>query len=191
MLFHPKKICEAKPIVYCVCRKGERKTGKKDPRMTQCTQCFEWFHNDCARVPEVLPDGWECKWCVGGADKQGWQRWVSDRKKPKKRHHRDVPRLQGTVVGGDHRPVFSAPLDWEKVVDEVKEKARRAAVKNRQLTDAAQRFIDEGLPGSHHLLDRVGGNGLESRVVDNELIDDLIHEGLLHLEDEEGEDEEE
>ena len=128
--------------------------GKKDKRMTQCSQCYEWFHNDCGNVPDTLrpeSEDWTCEWCQKGADKQGYQRWFSNRKKPKKRHCKDTPRHKGTEIGGDHAPQHSVPLGWDEVVVEVKEMARRAAVKSRRLTDAAQSFMDQGLPGGHHL----------------------------------------
>ena len=138
VLFHPKPIVEELKAKFCVCGKGERKRGEKPKDMIQCDECWEWYHSDCADVADVAAvqnSDWKCEWCKNGVDKEGFQRWKSGRKKAKKRHRNDVPKLNGAVLGGDPAVRYSAPPSWEGKVEQVKEMARRAAIKKRKLTE--------------------------------------------------------
>jgi hypothetical protein len=179
VLFHSKPIVVQEAAKYCVCRRGERKKGKKSKDMVQCIGCWEWFHYDCCG----LPDGadlngvqWSCEWCNDVADKYGYQRWRTGRKNPKKRHYKDVPKARGGVQDGVLPPAYSAPVSWEGKVEQVKEMARRAAIKNRKLTEAVENLV-EGR--GHHLVDAVGMAGLSARPVDDGLIDEMLEGGML------------
>lgn len=179
VLFHPKQICEKLPAQYCVCKKPERKKGKKSKEMIQCAGCWEWFHFDCVGIADgsdVTDKDWKCEWCRDVVDTEGYQRWRSGRKKAKKRHHKDVPKLQGAVLGQDPPPRYSAPLTWEGKVNEVKELARRASIKKRKLTEAVEQLVDEG---GHHVVDAEGMAGLELRAVDDGLVDEMVGAGLV------------
>ena len=69
LLFHPEPIVVQGLAKMCVCRKGERKMGKKSTQMIQCDECFEWFHFDCAGVgddSEAAEADWKCHWCTDG-----------------------------------------------------------------------------------------------------------------------------
>lgn len=55
------------------------------------------------------------------------EKWT---KKVKKRHRKDIPKLNGAILGGDPEVRYSAPPFWEGKVEQVKELARRAAIKN-------------------------------------------------------------
>jgi hypothetical protein len=183
LLFHPKPIVEELPAKYCVCGKGERKNGKGSSEMVQCEGCWDWFHFDCAgikRRADVDGVDWTCEWCRDPIDKQGYQRWKSGRKKPKKRHQRDMPRLNGAVLGGDPPSRFSAPPTWEGKVTQVQELARRAAVKKRKLTEAVEQLVAEG---GHHLVDAEGMAGLELRPVDDGVIDEMVGAGMVDEEE--------
>jgi hypothetical protein len=179
VLFHPKPIVEELKAKFCVCGKGERKAGKKSKLMIQCEECWEWYHSDCAGVEDaaaVQNDDWKCEWCTSDVDKEGYQRWKSGRKKAKKRHHKDVPKLNGAVLGGNPAVRYSAPPSWDGKVEQVKELARRAAIKKRKLTEAVEKLVDEG---GHHLVDAEGMAGLELRPVNDGMIDEVLQAGLV------------
>lgn len=187
VLFHPDPIVQALPAKMCVCGKGERKRGGKDDRMIQCDECYEWFHWDCANVPDAFDagsDDWRCEWCLNGADREGNQRWLSGRKKPKLRHLNDRPVAKGAQAGMDPPLEYSAPPLWEGKVEEIRELSRRQAVKKRKLRVAVQDLVDAG---GHHLMDAEGQGGLESRAVDDGLVDELVGAGIVDP-DELGED---
>ena len=97
-------------------------------------------------------------------------------KKQKKRHRNDVPKLNGAVLGGDPAVRYSAPPSWEGKVEQVKEMARRAAIKKRKLTEAVEKLVDEG---GHHLVDAEGMAGLELRPVNDGMIDEVLEAGLV------------
>src|SRR5262245_22579011 len=112
VLFHPEPIVVERTAKMCICKKGERKRGRKSTRMTQCDECYEWFHNDCAGIPDELDVNaveWHCEWCQDEPDREGYQRWKTGRKRPKKRHLRDRPREKGVELGGDVPRQYSAP----------------------------------------------------------------------------------
>jgi hypothetical protein len=179
VLFHPKPIVEELKAKFCVCGKGERKRGEKPKDMIQCDECWEWYHSDCADVADVAAvqnTDWKCEWCKNGVDKEGFQRWKSGRKNAKKRHRNDVPKLNGAVLGGDPAVRYSAPPSWEGKVEQVKEMARRAAIKKRKLTEAVEQLVDEG---GHHLVDAEGMAGLELRPVNDGMIDEVLQAGLV------------
>jgi hypothetical protein len=174
LLFHPKPIVEELPAQYCVCKKGERKKGKGSTEMIQC---------DCAGLKDDADVGgkeWKCEWCLDPIDKQGYQRWREGRKKAKRRHQRDMPRLNGAVLGGDPPSRYSAPPTWEGKVAQVQELARRAAVKKRKLTEAVEQLVAEG---GHHLVDAEGTAGLELRPVDDGVIDEMVGAGIVDEEE--------
>jgi hypothetical protein len=178
-LFHPQPIVVEEVPTYCVCKKGEARGKKYSNEMIQCDQCCEWFHFDCvgiARGTALGDDEWKCEWCLDTVDKEGYQRWRTGRKKPKKRHHRDEPRHHGVAMGLDKRPKSLNPPDWDGKVKQVREEARRAAVKKRKLTDAVELLVDKG---GHHVVDAEGMAGLETRPVDDALVDELVGAGLV------------
>jgi hypothetical protein len=180
LLFHPKPIVEELPAQYCVCKKGERKQGQGSTEMIQCDGCWDWFHFDCVGFEDdadVAGKEWNCEWCLDPIDKQGFQRWRTGREKPKRRHQRDAPRLNGAVLGGDPPPRYSAPPTWEGKVAEVQELARRAAVKKRKLTEHVEQLVAEG---GHHLVDAEGMAGLELRPVDDVVIDEMVGAGIVN-----------
>lgn len=181
VLFHPEQIVVERAPKMCVCRKDKRKRGKKTRERTQCVECWEWFHNDCANVPESAGGGgedWKCEWCQSEMDKEGYQRWRSGRKKAKKRHARDRPRVNGAELGGDIACSFSAPPSWEGKVEEVRELSRRMAVKKRKLKEAVQELVDKE---GHHMVDAEGMAGLELRAVDDGLVDEMVGAGMVDL----------
>lgn len=71
---------------------------------------------------------------------------------------------------------YSAPPSWEGKVKQVKELARRAAIKKRKLTEAVEKLVDEG---GHHLVDAEGMAGLELRPVNDGMIDEVLEAGLV------------
>ena len=179
VLIHPKPIAEELKAKFCICGKGERKMGKKSKVMIQCEECWEWYHSDCVGVADasvVQNDDWKCEWCKSDIDKEGYQRWKSGRKKAKKRHRKDIPKLNGAILGGDPAVRYSAPPSWEGKVDQVKELARRAAIKKRKLTEAVEKLVEEG---GHHLVDAEGMAGLELRPVNDGMIDEALEAGLV------------
>ena len=127
---------------------------------------------------DVAGKEWKCEWCLDPIDKEGYQRWKSEssREKSKRRHHRDMPRLNGAVLGQDAPPRYSAPPTWDGKVAEVQELARRAAVKKRKLTEAVEQLLAEG---GHHLADAEGIAGLELRPVDDGVVDEMVGAGLV------------
>lgn len=179
VLFHPDEIVLEVPAKYCVCGQGERKGGKRTKLMIQCEECFEWFHYDCVGLADDY-DGenndWKCEWCTGGADKQGRQRWESGRKKAKLRHVNDRPVAKGAQLGENPPQAYTAPVSWEGKVAEVKEIARRNAIKKRKLEEAVQELADGG---GHHVADAEGLGGLEARPVDDALVDDFVAAGFV------------
>jgi len=179
VLFHPDPIVKELPTQYCVCKKGERTGRKWKDQMIQCETCWDWFHFDCAGFKEddTIPAGdWQCEWCLSAVDKEGYQRWRTGRKKPKKRHQRDAPKHHGAVLGGDGPKQYSAPPSWDGKVAQVQELARRSAIKKRKLTEAAEQLVGNG---GHHLVDAEGMAGLEVRPVDDAMIDEMVGAGLL------------
>jgi hypothetical protein len=179
VLIHSKPIVEELKAKFCICGKGERKAGKKSMLMIQCEECWEWYHSDCAGVEDaaaVQNADWKCDWCKNGFDNEGYQRWKSGRKKAKKRHRKDIPKLKGAILGGDPAVRYSAPPSWDGKVEQVKELARRAAIKKRKLTEAVEKLVDEG---GHHLVDAEGMAGLELRPVNDGMIDEVLQAGLV------------
>lgn len=188
VLFHPKPIVMELAPGYCVCKKGAHRKGEHTSTMIQCEGCYEWFHYDCVGLKDndAAPgDEWRCEWCRDDIDKEGFQRWRSGRKMPKKRHHRDMPKHKGAVLGQDAPKRYSAQQLWEGKVAEVKELARRAAVKKRKLTDAVELLV---AGGGHHVYDAEGMAGLVARPVDPQMVDEAIHSGLVNEKDCEGDD---
>lgn len=179
VLIHPKPIVAELKAKFCICGKGERKRGKKSMVMIQCEECLEWFHSDCVGVVDigaVQSDDWKCEWCKSVVDKRGFQKWESGRKNAKKRHRKDIPKLNGAILGGDTAVRYSAPPSWDGKVEQVKEFARRAAIKKRKLTEAVENLVDKG---GHHLVDTEGIAGLEPRPVDDGMIDEALQAGLV------------
>lgn len=179
VLVHPEPIVVELPPKYCICKKGERIRSKITLRMIQCDECWEWFHFDCVGFEDdkdVKDDVWKCEWCNYKIGKDGIQRWISKRKRAKNRHYKDAPRRNGAVRGGNPPKSFSAPQDWDGKVAEIKEIARRAAIKKKKLTDAVEKLVDEG---GHHLVDAVGMAGLDVRAVDGAMIDEMLGAGLV------------
>lgn len=179
VLIHPHPIVHEVGEKFCVCRKPERKMGNKSMDMIQCDECWEWYHSDCAGVADVAEFEnayWKCEWCESAVDKGGFQRWKTGRELPKKRHRNDIPRLNGAVLGGNPPKRYSNPSSWEGKVEQVKEKARRAAIKKRKLTEAVEKLVDEG---GHHLVDAEGMAGLELRPVNDGMIDEAVEAGLV------------
>jgi hypothetical protein len=179
VLLHPDPIVQKLPAKYCVCKQGVRLGGKKTDKMIQCAGCWDWFHFDCVQLKDdgdELDDDWECEWCLSKVDKGGYQRWKSGRKRPKKRHYTDTPRRNGGELGGDVPSNYSAPPSWDGKVKEVKELARRSAIKKRKLTEAVEQLVAEG---GHHVVDAEGAAGLEMRPVDDGLVDELVGAGVV------------
>lgn len=188
VLFHPDPIVKELEPVYCVCKKGERLAGGRSKVMIQCVACYEWFHMDCVGLSDDgdgVGDDWQCEWCHSDVDKKGYQRWSSRRKKAKLRHHKDTPRHNGGVLGGNPPVRYSAPPSWDGKVLEVRESARRAAIKKRKLTEAVEQLV--GL-GGHHVVDAEGPAGLEARPVDDGLVDEIVGAGLVNEADYESDD---
>jgi hypothetical protein len=71
---------------------------------------------------------------------------------------------------------YSASPSWDGKVEQVKELARRAAIKKRKLTEAVEKLVDEG---GHHLVDAEGMAGLELRPVNDGMIDEVLQAGLV------------
>ena len=71
---------------------------------------------------------------------------------------------------------YSAPPSWDGKVKEVKELARRSAIKKRKLTEAVEQLVAEG---GHHVVDAEGAAGLEMRPVDDGLVDELVGAGVV------------
>ena len=183
VLFHPKPIVEKVPSKTCVCSKPADRGGKTSTAMTQCDECFEWFHNDCAGVKEGVDlrgVEWKCEWCLDKPDREGYHRWRTGRKRPKKRHFRDTPKNKGVLKDGEPQVEYSAPTSWEGKVEQIKELARRAAVRKRKLEDAAQVIVDGG---GHHSVDAEGMAGVELRPVDDGLVDELVGAGMIDPDD--------
>ena len=179
VLFHPDPIVVELPPEYCVCRKEEYKGGKASNEMIQCDACLEWFHFECVglkRQHKVGAGAWSCEWCRDPVDKLGYQRWRSNRKRPKRRHHLDTPRHRGAQPGQDAPRRYNVGPQWDDKVAEVKELARRAAVRKRRLTEAVEGLVAEG---GHHVVDAEGMAGLELRAVDDGLVDEIVGAEIL------------
>lgn len=179
VLFHKDPVSELMEPKMCICRKGERRRGRKTKSMTQCDGCFEWYHNDCAGLADDFDahgQEWKCEFCLDTADRYGYQRWKNNRQKPKKRHIRDSPKMQGAQSGGEPPRQYTAPRSWDGKVVETQERSRRMAVKKRKLQEAAEVLVDQR---GHHLVDAEGLAGLEARPVEDGLIDEMVEAGLI------------
>lgn len=177
--FHPDPVVVELPLIMCVCGKGERNRDGDELRMVQCDECYEWFHFDCVQLDDdcdVAALEWKCEWCTNGADHQGKQRWTTGRKKAKLRHVNDAPRARGAKADEEPPARYSAAPTWDGKVTEIKELARREAVKKRKLHEAAESLVGKG---GHHLVDAEGLGGLELRAVDECLVDDFINAGII------------
>jgi hypothetical protein len=179
VLFHPEPIVVQLPAKYCVCGKDEHISCAEPGAMIQCDGCWEWFHFACVTQLDDEKAIWHCEWCKDKPDKEGYQRWrnfTNGRTMPKKRHNKDVPRLQGAQLGQSPPLRYSAPVDWDGKVAEVQELARRAAVKKRKLTEAVEQLM---VQDGHHLTDAEGMAGLKARAVDDALVDEMLEAGLI------------
>jgi hypothetical protein len=182
VLFHPKPIVEKLKPAYCVCKQGETRKGHKKDEMVQCEECWDWFHLACVGEKDaaaVKAKDWKCEWCLDTVDKEGYQRWRSGRVKPKRRHCKDAPKLHGAQLGQNAPSRHSAPPTWEGKVAEVKELARRAAIKKRKLTEAVEQLV---VKEGHHLVDAEGMAGLELRPVDEGFVDEMVQAGIVEPE---------
>ncbi len=122
---------EELPAQYCICKKGERKKGKGSTEMIQCEGCWDWFHFDCVDIKDgahVGGEEWSCEWCLDPIDKQGYQRWRSNRDRPKRRHQRDMSRLNGAVLDQDKPLRYSAPPTWDGKVAEARCEKNRFSI---------------------------------------------------------------
>ena len=176
VLFHPDPLVEELLASYCTCEKPER---PDETDMVQCENCWEWFHYDCLGIEEGTDFSevlWKCEWCEDKPDRLGYQRWRTGRKVAKRRHIKNFPRLHGALYGQDQPARYSAPPTWDGKVAEVKELARRQAIKKRKLTEAVENLVDQG---GHHLVDAQGMAGLVMRPVDAGLVDEMIGAGLV------------
>ena len=180
VLFHKEPISIPKPPEYCVCRKDVDRGKGKTSSMVNCISCHDWFHFDCAGIAEDADlEGvdWKCEWCLDKHDNKGFQRWRTGRGRPKRRHYNDTPKSRGVALGEDARAHFSAEQTWEGKVADIKEMARRAAIKKRKLTDAAEKVMNDQ---AHHLTDAEGMAGLVARPVDDALVDELVGAGIVN-----------
>ncbi len=183
VLFHPKPIVVQVPAKTCVCRQPAVRGGGANTEMKQCDECYEWYHTDCIvnkELVDLFGGVLKCEWCRDKADREGYHRWRTGRNRPKRRHFRDSPRNKGVLRDGEPQVEYSAPVSWEGKVEEIKELARRAAVKKRKLEDAAQAVVDGG---GHHSVDAEGMAGVRLRPVDDGLIDELVGAGLIDPDD--------
>lgn len=183
VLFHPDPVSVAIDAKYCVCRQGAHRANAVLNHMIQCDSCLDWFHFDCVGLigsPEDQPDDWKCEWCCDTIDREGFQRWRTNRKLPRKRHFNDTPRARGLLQGGELPQEYSNPPSWEGKVLQVKEIARRKAVKKRNLDGAAQALLDGG---GQHLMDAERVAGIERRAVSDAFVDDLVAVNVLDPDD--------
>ena len=144
VLFHPDEIVQELKPKMCVCRKDERKGGKLSKFMIQCDERWEWFHYDCVELADDFEaDGvvWNCEWCTNEASKDGKQRWTSGRTKAKLRHVKDLPKLNGAILGGNAPVRYTAPPTWDGKVDEVKDLSQRMAVKSANYRSLCKRLL--------------------------------------------------
>ncbi len=96
------------------------------------------------------------------------------------RHIKDSPRARG--VGPDDDDLLEVgPKTWQDVVELAKAGGRAINLEMQANKRKAQKIVKEG---GHHVVDEMTAVGLQLREVDDELIDDLLGQGLL---DEDGE----
>lgn len=181
LLIHPSPLVEKLPMKYCICNHGEGGKSGKNVFDVQCGECFTWFHVACTAIPDGVDlDSYEyqCEWCKDKPDREGFQRWRTGRKTPRKRHLDDRPIVKGVKAGDYPLEQYSSPPTWEGKVAEVKERAKRIAVQKRKLKASVQQLVDKG---GHHLVDAQGLGGLVDRPVDDPLADELLQAGLVDL----------
>jgi hypothetical protein len=91
------------------------------------------------------------------------------------RGSKDTPRARG--VGPDEDDVQEVgPRSWQDVVDIAKAGGRAINLEMQANKRKAQKIVKEG---GHHVVDEMTAVGLQLREVDDELIDDLLGQGLL------------
>ena len=185
ILFHPEKLRHWEKRRRCFCK------AKSEEKMMLCESCWQWYHYGCvglsAKEAHEAVD-WKCGYCRGkpGADgKCSWKLDIPQGKRKRKkvapeRHIKDSPRARG--VGPDDDDLLEVgPKTWQDVIELAKAGGRAINLEMQANKRKAQKIVKEG---GHHVVDEMTAAGLQLREVDDELIDDLLGQGLLD-EDEE------
>lgn len=177
---------------YCICR-GESKRG-----MLGCEGCDEWYHPACLKlkgkdVEEVKGNkDWRCGFCNADVNNEGKRVWnapVSEaqrksRKVQLERANGDSPRAQGIDLDAPESLPPQLP-SWDEIGKKVRETGQRYRAEQKKLKAKARRAVARG---GHHVVDERGIGGVQPRVADGALIDELQHAGLLSDGEEEEED---
>lgn len=155
-----------------------------------CGDCDEWFHHKCVGLDEASAAAslnWACGWCKCKPDKDGHCTWslplIKDSKgvdrAVRMRHISQTPRVLGIDPNEEEK------LDtWVKIVTHCK-----AAGKRLNLDMAKKRVKAAALvkDAGHHVGDEMIAGGLQSRAVDDRLVNDFIEQGLIDAGSEEEE----
>ncbi len=185
ILFHPEKLRHWEKRRRCFCR------AKSELKMMLCETCWQWYHYGCVGLSAQEASkaaGWKCGYCLGkpGADEMcTWKLKIPQGKRKREkvasdRHIKDSPRARG--VGPDDDDMLEVgPRTWQDVVELAKAGGRAINLEMQANKRKAQKIVKEG---GHHVVDEMTAAGLQLREVDDELIDDLLGQGLLD-EDEE------
>lgn len=180
ILFHPETFRHQEKRQACYCG------AKSNDKMVQCDHCDEWFHCACIGVSEQQArqeENWGCGYCRAVPDADGnctWQLEIPQggRKRPRvapTRNVRDTPKAKGLDVSGKDL-VWVGPRNWEEVVAMAREGGRAINLEMKVQKGRAAKVVKEG---GHHIVDEQTAAGLQAREVDNALVDDLLHQGML------------
>jgi hypothetical protein len=180
ILFHPEKLRHWEKRRRCFCK------VKSEQNMTLCETCWQWYHLGCvglsAEEAHAAVD-WKCGYCIGKPGADGMCSWKlaipqGNRKRKKvapERDSKDTPRARG--VGADEDDLQEVgPRSWQDVVDIAKAGGRAINLEMQANKRKAQKIVKER---GHHVVDEMTAVGLQLREVDDELIDDLLGQGLL------------
>jgi hypothetical protein len=185
ILFHPEKLRHWEKRRRCFCK------VKSEEKMMLCETCWQWYHFGCvglsAQEASQAVD-WKCGYCLGKPVADGMCSWKLDipqgnRKRKKvapERHIKNSPRARG-VSPDDDDLLEVGPTTWQDVIELAKAGGRAINLEMQANKRKAQKIVKEG---GHHVVDEMTAAGLQLREVDDELIDDLLGQGLLD-EDEE------
>lgn len=167
--------------------------------MFGCEMCHEWYHSACLGYKKkaeqaalAAANDWVCGYCKAEPDKYGdavWDGKIGNsalvvKKAKLARNIESTPHFLGIGLNDPAFLQVIAPT-WADLMLKVAEAGKKIRAEQKKRKGQAKHVIAEG---GHHIVDARGNGGVQPRIIDGALVDDLEFQGLLHDEIEEVDD---